>query len=269
MARYVCVDPCIPPVTLATSVRIPLGGAATLSGTAGLSLVADCSGCRATSDALVKLEPMLAALDPFLDTLGCIAAVVRFVKEVPGAVATLDASALYDGVTQVIGKCKNVLGLATFPGKIVCDFLKTTNDILKVIRSALTCFEGLLTHALTLNINALLLLGDINAPMRRNGECLARRVQLNLTAVNTRASVLGDLIEALNTVFTLLGIAGLSFEDLKQAVTTFSAALSASVPQAPEEVQTFIQQTLDAASSFKDALTFTLSITEPVEALCL
>lgn len=268
MARYVCVDPCITPTTVVKSVKIPLGGGASLAGSAGLSFVADCNGCKVTSDLLVKLDPMLGALSPFLDTLGCIAAGIKMLKEIPDAILKLDPTKLFDLLSELVGKCKNVLGLSVFPGTIVCDFLRFVDDTLRVIRSALKCFEGLLTHTLALNINALLLLGDINPQIQRNGECLARRIQRNLATVNTRASVLSDLIAALSVVFELLTITGVSFDDIKQAAAGFAAMLSVSPPSAPAEIQEYIQYTLDGIAVFERAINITLSITEPVEALC-
>lgn len=268
MARYLCVLPCLTPPSAFLSVKIPLGGGGDMTASAGLTFSADCNGCRATSDLLVKVEPMLGALGPFLDTLGCIAAAIKMLKEVPPALATLDATLLIDLATELVGKCKNLLGLSTFPGTIVCDFLSMTNDILRLLRAALLCFLGLLQHGLSLNLNAILLLGDIDPQVRRNGECLATRVQRNVTTVNTRASVLSDLIVALQAVFDLLSIANLSFDDIKNGAGAFAAFLSSQVPDTPELVQEYLAEAVEQIAKFDKTIADTLAVTEVPEGLC-
>ena len=270
MGRYVCVTPCLTPNFVGPlSVPIPLGGAGKLTASGGLSFSADCNGCKATTSLLLKLEPALAGLDPFLDLIGCVAAAIKMLKEIPNAILTLDAADLLDLLSELLGKCQNYLTLGTFPGALVCQFANFTDKTLKLIRAALLCFNGLLTSALTLNINATLLLGDVNPQIRRNGECLATRIQRNLTTLNTRASVLSDLIAALQTIFDLLGIAGISFTDVTNAASAFTAFLQSQVPDVPEDIQAYLQQAVEATTSFEQALKFTTdNVTGPVVVVC-
>jgi len=270
MGRYVCVTPCLtPPLLTGLTIPIPLGGAGKLTTSGNLSFSADCNGCKATTEVLLKLEPALAGIDPFLDLIGCVAAAIKMLKEIPNAILTLDASALLDLLSELLGKCQKYITLGTFPGALVCEFANFTDKTLKLIRAALLCFNGLLTSALTLNINAVILLGDVNPQIRRNGECLAARIQRNLTTLNTRASVLSDLIAALQVIFDLLGIAGLSFDDIKNAASAFTAFLQSAVPSVPEDLQAYIQQAVDATTEFEQALKFTTdNITGPTVVVC-
>lgn len=270
MGRYVCVTPCLtPPLLVGLTIPLPLGGAGKLTAGGNLSFNTDCNGCKATTEVLLKLEPALAGIDPFLDLIGCVAAAIKMLKEIPNAILTLDASALLDLLSELLGKCQKYITLGTFPGALVCEFANFTDKTLRLIRAALLCFNGLLTSALTLNINAVILLGDIDPQIRRNGECLATRIQRNLTTLNTRASVLSDLIAALQVIFDLLSIAGLSFTDLQSATAAFSAFLQSQVPGTPEELQTHIQDAVAATTEFEQALKFvTDNVTGPTVVVC-
>lgn len=201
MPRNICIQPC--PPTSSFSVSIPFMGSMTAS--AALTLQGGCSGCELVSNFMLQITPTLSALGVPLCILGCIASIIGALQAVPDIVGPPpNPSGLITAIINVEKKCACVLEFALPPPVgAVCEFLKMIQGILTAIDKAITCVIGLLTHLITLNAKAQILLLSPVPAQRIAGNCLNKQVQAMMDDLNNKFGTINGLISLLSPVVSL------------------------------------------------------------------
>lgn len=234
MARTVCIKPC-PPNLVLPQVRLPIMGPLKAQG--NFSLQGGCNGCELVGNLLLQLNPMLGSLGLPLCVLGCVGAIVKFTKAVPDSLGPPpDPTALASALAGVILKCKCVVEIALPPPiGLICQFLKMVSDIVTLISQVVTCLVGLVTHLLSFNLKAAILLGSPDAAMKATGSCLIDQGQGMLDLLLAKLGSLGALLALLEPVFDLLAeVVPAPFNqtiiDLKSGFATFNAGSTQGAP---------------------------------------
>ena len=226
-ARVLCINPCLPSVTLPpvllTGLKMP-GFGTKIKPMVGAKFKGGCDGCELVFDFMVQIEPFMLSLAFPLCLLTCLMKLVytkkmpytlpgKDRKDYPSFLGTLNAffAAPLSPSTEVLTDITDTAEIAgieclkCFTGWSIGNFCALLRDLTDIIVGILKCLISLLTKLAVINLRIAGLEGNPNVSIRKSAKCLKGFMATQTDVMAIQLNAIAELFKVLSIFFEFAG----------------------------------------------------------------